>query len=257
MTFTKKRLRYTAFALAILPNLSFQKNIRLSSFHIPTIITEVQKCPIYRLSDDVVAFRAKFAVDADGSPFAYAPNGRGLDDIQHAFSKGKKRWVGILTNDDGKPVVQKSTDPAPGFFVSPTSMYDSSYRLSDPRRYVNAQTTPYIVISEFLMKKIGAKVGDIGYAFNPKTGKSCFAIFADVGPNEKVGEGSIALAAALGIENLSPRNGGLDDKDAIQYVVFPQSGRGNGRHISREEIDTIGAQEMAKMGGEWAVLSSF
>jgi hypothetical protein len=54
----------------------------------------------------------------------------------------------------------------------------------------------------------GAKLGDLAVVFNGKNGKIVNAIYADVGPSNKIGEGSIALAEALAIPS-SPRTGGV------------------------------------------------
>src|SRR5215470_6261074 len=72
----------------------------------------------------VFFFQAGMAIDADGAPTAYHPvHGRGLDNLANAGHQGN--WYGVVTDTgqkNGKPVVQGSQDPAPGFYVSPTAL---------------------------------------------------------------------------------------------------------------------------------------
>jgi hypothetical protein len=65
-----------------------------------------------------------------------------------------------------------------------------------------------------------------------------------VGPASKIGEASIALAAALGIPS-NPKNGGT--AHGIVYIVFP--GSQQGWPLSQAEIDQYGAALFAKWGG--------
>jgi hypothetical protein len=57
-------------------------------------------------------------------------------------------WVGVVTGDDGEPVIQNRTDPAPGFYVSTTSLEDPRQAVTNPSRYVDATKIPYIVIPD-------------------------------------------------------------------------------------------------------------
>src|SRR5947207_206279 len=71
-----------------------------------------------------------------------------------------------------------------------------------------------------------------------------YAVYGDVGPANKIGEGSIALAAALGVPS-SPKSGGVGH--GIVYIVFPASAQT--WPLSQPEIDQYGAQLFAKWGG--------
>lgn len=220
------------------------------------LLATIQNFPVFQFMHGVIGFQAKFAVDADGSPRAYGPNDSGLDLTQHAYNVSGKRWMGIVTDENCKPLIQKKGDPHPGLYISQTSLYDSTYPNCNPRRFVNAEKIPYIVLSLKMMALTGAKVGDISYVFNPTTGKSSYAVFGDVGPEELLGEGSIYLAQTLGIPNTNPRDGGLSGA-AIQYVVFPNSGMGNGRHPTIAQIDSIGRLAMERIGGEAVISKHF
>lgn len=166
--------------------------------------------PIYQLGS-VVSFRGGMNINADGSPRAYGPNGLGLDYLANAGSPGN--WWGIATNNVGVPYVQEKDDPAPGHYVSTTAMTNPGYSASDPRRYVNSETVPFIVLpSNFPVKvPLGTK------ARVTFRGKSVDGIYADIGPRFQLGEASIAMANKLGI-NSDPKRGGT--KEEMLYEVF-------------------------------------
>lgn len=173
-------------------------------------------------------------LDADGSPRAYAPiyterdeDGnrekidpplKALDYLANAGEEGN--WYGVATNKKGLPYRQGPSDPYPGYFVSTTALEDSQYAASDPRRYVDSEKVPYIVLpgGSAGFKAWGVKLGAKGRATNQKNGKSVDIIFGDIGPAKKIGEASIACADALGIAS-NPKKGGTDDK-IILYEVY-------------------------------------
>ena len=73
-----------------------------------------------------------------------------------------------------------------------------------------------------------------------------------MGPEGKIGEGSMALAESLGIPS-SPRTGGVPN-DVI-YVVFP--GSGNGRPRTLREINTETARLFKAWGGTARLAACF
>lgn len=165
-------------------------------------------------------FCAGMSINADGSPHAYHPDdGMGLDYLDNAGKPGD--WYGIVTDKDGVPVLQNLDDPAPGYYVSPTSLANFAYDESNPLRYVDSETIPFIALPPSHLH--GAKLGDLAMVVNTRNGKHCGAIYADNGPNNHIGEGSIALAKALDIPS-SPKKGGCDG--GIVYVIFPGSDPG-------------------------------
>lgn len=169
------------------------------------------------------------AVDGDGSPHCYHPENKGLDALGNAHEGD--RWFGVVTKDN-KPVVQGAGDPAPGYYVSPTTLSDPGIKdPTNPRRYVDSETIPYIAFPSRLFAEgggdvsrlgLGVNLGDYVIVYDIKSGMASGAFFADVGPAYKLGEASIAVARALNIPS-SPRNGGVDSPTRIAYVVFPKS----------------------------------
>jgi len=80
-------------------------------------------------------------------------------------------------------------------------------------------------------------------------GKLTFAIYGDVGAaadglGTQLGEGSMALADALGISS-DPANGGAVND--VVYIVFPGSGPGD--VLAPDQIDSIGRRLFAAAGG--------
>jgi glycosyl hydrolase group 75 (putative chitosanase) len=187
--------------------------------------------PIGRLRGTSAFFyESGMTIDADGAPNAYHPDNLGLDDLANAGSPGN--WPGLAKDADGEPFVQGPDDPFPGYYVSETALADRSKPVNDPTRYVDASKIPFVVLPGGTSRQLGARPGDFAVVFNPRNGKSSYAIFGDVGPFNRIGEGSMALADNIGIRS-DARNGGA--RRGILYLVFP--GSGNGRPRTVEEIN--------------------
>lgn len=167
-----------------------------------------------------LVWEAGLAIDCDGAPRAYHPDGKsGLDYLGNAGKPGN--WWGLVCDTKGNPIVQGPTDPAPGFYVSSSSLVDKSLPLGDPRRYVDASTVPYLSTPKALRTdETGVHLADLAMVAYWPTARLQAAILADSGPPGKLGEGSPALAQALGIPS-SPRDGGASRHVAV--VVFPGS----------------------------------
>ena len=192
-----------------------------------TAIFQIEGLPI-------TCFKAGMAIDADGSPRAYHPDNTGLDDLKHGGYPGN--WWGIATSNElttGEPLLQKLSDPFPGFYVSTTSLIDERFEYNNPLRYVNAEEIPYFVLPDHFSPTI--RLGDIAWIYNLHNALHSFAVFADVGPD--VGEGSMCLAKKLGIDN-DPRYGGISS--GILYFIFEGSGNGNGQHITENQMTETG-----------------
>ena len=177
------------------------------------LVAEIGRSRVHRFGLGVF-YESGLNVDADGSPFCHHPNSyRGLDDLVNAGRPG--HWWGIATDTDhidgmqgkGTPYIQSVIDPAPGYYVSTTAHVDGTKKFSDPRRYVDSETVPFIVLPG--SPHLGATIGALAMVFHPATGDSSAAIFADVGPSNRIGEGSIALARNLSI-NHDAREGGVE-----------------------------------------------
>jgi hypothetical protein len=108
---------------------------------------------------------------------------------------------------------------------------------------VDAAKIPYVVLHPKALNY--ARLGDFATVVNFQNGKISAALVADESaPGLPVGEGSIALAEALGIDS-SPRNGGKDGE--VAYLIYPRSG--NGRPRPLREIVAKSKQLFEAWGG--------
>jgi len=196
--------------------------------------------PIWQLPDShAFLFMTGMTIDADGAPNAYSPDNTGLDELSNAGEPG--HWNGIITDGDGHPLIQKETDPFPGYYISCTSLADRTKEFGDPTKYVDASKIPYVVLPREVAELGGARLGDFAVVVNLRSGKSSYAIYADIGT---LGEGSVALADALGIRS-NARDGGA--YRGILYVLFPGSGNHSPRTIA--EIESEGEKLVSAIGG--------
>jgi Fungal chitosanase of glycosyl hydrolase group 75 len=184
-------------------------------------------------------------VDADGHPQAYHPSGSppGLDHLANAGKPGN--WWGISCDSKGKPYVQSVSMEAPGFYVSTTALEDSAHPSIDPRRYVHSGQIPFIVLPSKPKFAATQQLGDLAMCFNTENGKSSWAIYADIGPANQLGEGSMALNKALGLSD-SPKNGGTS-KEIIVMVYWPGSKLGWPR--SNDELQAKAQELFTAWGG--------
>ena len=211
-----------------------------------TYLTTIQNFDVFEHdSSGAILFRAKFAIDADGSPRAYGPNNSGLDWTANAGYPGN--WWGIVTDPSGNPIIQSTGEPYPGMYVSTTSLVRAGYSNYSTYRYVDSENIPFIALPSSFQSLANISKGDLAYTKNITNGNSSYAYLADTGPGGKLGEGSMDLATKLGINN-NPRTGGTH-LPIVDYVVFPQSGFGQGTHLTAGEIDSIGQLVLNAAGG--------
>jgi hypothetical protein len=108
---------------------------------------------------------------------------------------------------------------------------------------VDAVSIPYVVLPPEGFKH--ANLGDFATVVNLRNGKVAAAIVADESaPELPMGEGSIALANALGIDS-NPRSGGIE-KD-VGYVIYPRSGDSKPRAV--DEIVSASQAYFQRWGG--------
>ncbi|WP_440604595.1 hypothetical protein [Bacillus sp. GB_SG_008] len=99
----------------------------------------------------------------------------------------------------------------------------------DPGEY------PYFVLPGNKYTQWGAHLGDYAAVINHNANDTtAYAIFADVGPFDKLGEGSLGLGIDLKIPNVSPNNGASGN---IEFIIFLNSS--NGRPIDSNVVRQI------------------
>ncbi len=133
---------------------------------------------------------------------------------------------------DGHPNVRK-IDPKHG---NP----NTTLRYAEGNGSVNADAVPYVVLPKGQFKEHGVKVGDLAIVRNKENGALTVAVFGDVGPRHKRGEGSMALARELGL-NPSPTHGGTQSHN-IEYLAIP----GSGGDKARNQTDLLAKINNAK-----------
>jgi uncharacterized membrane-anchored protein YhcB (DUF1043 family) len=199
------------------------------------LIGHVGKVDILEI-DSALVYESGMMIDNDGAYHGFDP--------KDGMAGSPGNWTVPTDNGlpNGKPIIQSAKDPAPGFYVSSTSLQDPNRDRTDPRRYVNAEAVNYIVLPPEV--NLGAKLGDFAVIIRPETGAHACAVYADFGPKSKIGEGSIALADALGISS-NFYSGGV--VNGIVYIVFP--GSTLGWPLSQQEIDQKATALFSNWGG--------
>ena len=202
--------------------------------------------PVGQLNSGVF-FTAGMTIDADGAPNAYGPKNRGLDYTANA--RGPHGWVALVTNKHGAPIRQRN-GPYRGFYISTTSLQQKSVRdITNPNRYVDARTIPYIALPKDFAERFGIGLGDLAMVINEANGRSAYAIFADVGPRGRIGEGSMALARELGIP-VDPRHSQAFGQ--ITYLILPGSGADGWRRITPAGIRVVAEKSLEQWMQETA-----
>jgi hypothetical protein len=201
-------------------------------------------------SPSAIVFRSGMTIDVDGAPKAYHPHDVGaLGRLALAGRRG--HWWALVTKD-GAPLVQGPGDPAPGYYLSMTSLQNSAFPETDPRRYVDASSIPYVALPKTVAVAGGVRLGDLVAVVNETNGKVAYAIYADQGPRDRLGEGSLELANQLRSAPLPGTEGTRQSLvSGIVYVVFP--GSGNRRPKTREQIATAGARLFERWGSRAAI----
>lgn len=182
---------------------------------------------VYRRGNVISFSDSDLSIDYDGAPNAYAPVGVGtpLDNLRNAGDGS--RWWGIALDAQGLPLVQGESEPYPGYYISTTALTWPGEQRT--RRYVDSTRISYLALPP-AFKDLGAKLGDFALVSSRATGRRRGAIWADIGPRTKLGEGSLQLAQSLGVESSAQRNAGID--------VTLWAGSGDGKPYPEDVIQT-------------------
>jgi hypothetical protein len=183
-----------------------------------TKIDSVAGVTIYSVTGEPksIVFKAGAAICADGAANCYGLNNSGIDYTANGGDDQGGNWWGGPVGKDGKPLTQKIYDPYPGMYVCATAHFNPGYTEDSQYRYIDSAAIPFIILPG--NHSNGAKLGDVALVLNTVSGDNCYAIYADVGPQTKIGEISMRLATALKIDN-NPKKGGTSAK-TIVYLIF-------------------------------------
>jgi len=154
----------------------------------------------------------------------------------------------LQTDADGSPRYRE-IDPDAG--QSDTSLsFDGE---EGQRQWVDAEKVPYIVLPLHFYRNMGIQLGDVAAVV--WQGRVAYAVFADEGPDNLMGEGSIALHEQLGFDPWEIKNGtrqivnGMDD--GVVVIVFPNSApKDLTPENINEKVAEIARTKFAELGGK-------
>ncbi|HZE39567.1 MAG TPA: glycoside hydrolase family 75 protein [Stackebrandtia sp.] len=154
--------------------------------------------------------------DTQLSDGTYAEDEDGSSDIPVCKSSGGAvHWKADMDVDcDGQRTDQCNED------TDPSWQNETSFQQSDGQP-LNAAALPFYVIplpsDVWNYEDAGIDPGTVAAVVYQD--KVVYAVFGDQGPDTIIGEGSYALADALGIDP-DPATGGVEGK-AVDYILFP------------------------------------
>jgi len=194
------------------------------------------------------------ASDADGCAAAYNAADNGIDYLANAGRPGN--WWGITTNpSSGQPYTQGASDPVPGNYITSTSLANKLYGPDRQCRFVDACKVSFIVIpnSASLRSELNVAIGDFGVVIYKNT--LMYTMYADAGPADKLGEGSVFLLDAVTVPagqtiwNKAKTRVVSGVSSGVSFVMFPRSGFGQGFVPTNREINKHAAGAFANWGG--------
>jgi hypothetical protein len=177
-------------------------------------------------------------VDVDGAPNAYGPPDKQTLDIllnAHYLNLADQEIVGYLIDEHGRPILQGSKDPFPGYYISQTAFADmENQNERDPQRYVDARNINYVVRGDAARRR-GVRVGDFASVYSKRTHKGVFAIVGDTG-NPTGDEGSLHLMQDLGYPFHDGKNDSVE-KPEIVIRFYPNSNPQHHFFFTQAELD--------------------
>jgi hypothetical protein len=201
------------------------------------MLMKIGGVPVYWDEDESkIWYTGEMTIDADGCPRAYGPAGctpQPLDYLGNAGYPyddnepyGEGNWWGVVTDSSGNIYEQQNGNskkwPYPGLFLSTTAYLWGQYDKYDARRYVDSEKVAFTVIPGNVRMSIPPKFLGCACRITDKKTKRVMSGVpcCDVGPSNHLGEGSMALAAAFGL-NPSPKSGGSSDRSRFLYEFWP------------------------------------
>lgn len=225
-------------------------DLRGDSIALNTILNGVA---IYRLSDNIrisIPKKPNTFTDAEKKEMrkeAYSVfeqwRDSGFDTAQP--SGYKIVWKNVLVPFNNKPCIFKSGKYS-GYFASATALKNdltSNKGECDCNNQVDPFEIPTLVLAggNNIVKKYGAKVGDLLVAYNPVNKNLVYAVIGDTGPEENLGEGSVILNMKLKGTTVYPKTrkdtyGLATDKNTMVCIIPASRNYNPGKPFTQENI---------------------
>lgn len=193
-----------------------------------TIDGEGFTCTVFEDGDGRVHFTADADIDADGAngqmgrPVAYKADDSGTEALANGGMRIQDGKV-VCAHSWARDVVIIGEDNQPRIFPGGVIASKTWYRHpgtigDDPAAYVDSETVPYIVVPPLVVQRTAGIVRGCKARVTWE-GRSVDCVVADRGPDNRVGELSIAAARAVGLDP-SPRHGGTEKAEVV-YELWP------------------------------------
>lgn len=176
----------------------------------------------------------------------------------------KVEFGDILSKNDRlgwrAPCTNQSKE-AKGFFISQTALaMDKLADDCDPDKWVDSMTVNGVVYPEganLAAQGVVTDIGDLVVLHDRETDHLSYAVHGDIGPEDDIGEGTIALAAELGGNPVDPDATYSSIKrlqrPAVDYLVFPADDvvreYGPKHRVGQADIESFGREVFESWGG--------
>jgi hypothetical protein len=173
------------------------------------------------------------------------------------------------TRIDSQIIPFKNGRPCPevnGYLVSATALQEPVIKdACDPQAYLDSLVVPAIVLPQGIRPAAGqprlptgfdvanARLGDLIVAISPSQSEPVYGVIGDLGPENKLGEASVAMNVALNNINRAPEN--YNDvtyhwvvNDAT-ILIFPGTRDNKSPYLTRDRINHDAAAKFTEWGG--------
>ena len=183
------------------------------------LLKTIQGVNVYQDEDKRIHYVADMSVDVDGAHHSYRLDNKrppALDDIHASAGYPNGSWQNVLVPDPDHP--SKPYVDSEGFCVSMTSYWREGFAKIDRRRWVDAETVPYMVLPGSIRKACkGIVLGCRARITRTSDGKFCDGVYAD-SSGSNIGECSVFTAKVFG-DQWNANNG--DERKIYEYQFWP------------------------------------
>ncbi len=186
-----------------------------------TLLKIIQGISVFQDDDKRIHYIADMDVDVDGAKHSYRLDNKrppALDDIHASAGYPNGSWTNVLVQDPRQPFKPYVDDE--GFCVSMTSYWREDFEHTDRRRWVDAETVPYIVLPGSIRKMAkGIVLGCKSRVTRTTDGISVEGVYAD-SSGGNIGEIAVCTAKHFGSQ-WNANNG--DSRQIYLYEFWPDT----------------------------------